>query len=394
MTKYCFKIAVLAMLIVGITKLNLNAQNNKIDGRVNTVYSAIPFLRINPDGRSGAMGDAGIAISTDPGAMFHNASKLAFAPNDLSFNLTYTPWLRELVDDIYIAYGSGYKRIDKLQAIGLSLRYFSLGTIQFTDNSGGSAGEYSPNEFAIDLAYARKLSDNFSTGITLKYTRSDLASGYEVNGSASNIAHSANAVAADISVYYQKDLTFINRDAKLSLGAAVTNVGNKVSYTEDDVKDFIPINLGIGSALKTQIDEHNSITIAADINKLLVPTPDTIDVSGAENIPDSREKPLLSGMFGSFSDAPDGFSEEIKELMYSVGLEYWYNDQFALRLGHFNEHKLKGNRKFFSVGLGLRYSVFGLNFSYIIPANSQKNPLDNTMRFSLLFNFDGNKDNK
>ena len=354
----------------------LNGKDN-----INTVFTAIPFLRINPDARTGGMGDVGIATSPDAGSMYHNASKLAFAENDLGLSITYTPWLRELVDDIFIAHLAGYKRIDDLQTMGLSLRYFSLGNILFTDITGAEAGEYNPNEFAIDLAYARRLSDRFSAGITLKYVRSDLAKGQEVGSG--NIVKAANAVAADISFFYTKDLPVFGRDSKITFGTAITNIGNKVSYTEDDVKDFIPINLGLGSALEMNFDEHNSLMFTVDINKLMVPTPDSTN--------DARSKPLLSGMFGSFGDAPGGFKEEMRELMYAFGMEYWYNKQFGVRFGHFNEHATKGNRKFISAGIGLKYSVFGLNFAYVKGVSQQNHPLDNTLRFSLSFDFDGKK---
>jgi hypothetical protein len=376
-----FAVVISFLLIVAPATLQAQLGTSDLDGRVNTVFTSIPFLRINPDGRTGGMGDVGLATPVDPAAMYHNASKLAFAENELGFSLTYTPWLRELVNDIYVAYLSGYKKIDDLQAMGLQIRYFSLGNIQFTDINGGDAGQYSPNEFAADLGYARKLSDKFSTGITLKYVRSDLAQGQEVGSG--NIIKAAQAAAADVSFFYQNKIDMFDKPATLSFGTAITNIGNKVSYTEDEVKDFIPINWGLGTGLKLELDEYSSILIAADINKLLVPTPDTTATG------DFRNKPLLSGMFGSFSDAPGGASEELQELMYSFGLEYWYKEQFSLRLGHFNEHRLKGNRKYLTVGLGLRYSVFGLNFSYIIPTSNQRNPLDNTLRFSLTFDFDG-----
>ncbi|OWY23271.1 hypothetical protein C7N43_04420 [Sphingobacteriales bacterium UPWRP_1] len=358
----------------------------QLDGRVNTVFTSIPFLRINPDGRTGGMGDVGIATDADPAALYHNVGKLAFAPKMVGVSLTYTPWLRELVNDIYIAYVGGYYKIDELQSIGLSMRYFSLGNINFTDITGNDAGQYNPNEFAFDLGYSRRLSDKFATGITLKYIRSDLARGQEVGSG--NIVKAAQAVAADIGFYYKTPLNLTPGGSTLSLGAAFTNIGNKVSYLNDDTRDFIPINMGLGSALKMNIDDHNSIMVAVDMNKLMVPTPDTLDLDG-NLVPDTREKPLLSGMFGSFSDAPGGFKEELQELMFSIGAEYWYNNQFALRTGYFNEHKYKGNRKFLTVGLGLRYSVFGFNFSYLIPVSGQRNPLDNTLRFSLTFDFDG-----
>jgi len=351
------------------------------DGRVNTVYTSIPFLRINPDARTGGMGDVGLAISPDPAAIYWNASKLAFTENQLGLSLTYTPWLRELVDDIYIAHLSSYYKLDDLQTIAASIRYFSLGLIQFTDINAEPVGEFNPRELAVDVAYARKLGDKVSLGLTLKYIYSNLAAGQSANG---DIITAANAVAGDLSFYYTNDMEFGGRDANLSFGAALTNVGNKVSYTDTDKKDFIPINLGIGSAFTMYFDDYNKLTFAFDVNKLMVPTPDPEDTEGT-----FRDKAVISGMLGSFGDAPGGFSEEIKELMYSFGLEYWYNNQFSVRLGHYNEHKLKGNRKYLTVGLGLKYNVFGLNFSYIVPTSNQRNPLDNTLRFSLVFNFNG-----
>ncbi len=351
---------------------------------VNTVFTSIPFLRINPDGRTGGMGEVGLATQADAASIYHNASKLAFAEKDLGVTLTYTPWLRNLVDDIYIAYLAGYKKIDDNQAIGLSLRYFSLGQITFTDAGGNKLQDYNPNEMAVDLAYARKLSQNLSTSITLKYARSDLARGQEV-GASGNLTRAAQAVAADIGVYYENpNLTWFGQGNKLTVGGAMTNIGNKVAYSDGGTRDFIPINLGLGAGLDTDLDEHNSLFFGFEINKLMTPTPD-----GTE---DPRNRSLLNGMFGSFGDAPGGFSEEMTELMYSVGVEYWYNDQFALRAGHFNEHQCKGNRKYITLGLGLRYSVFGLNFSYIVPTSNQRNPLDNTLRFSLTFDFDGNNE--
>lgn len=377
------------VLVFGTYSFEALAQGSPGElGGQNTVFSAIPFLRINPDARTGAMGDVGLATSPDPSSIYANASKLAFAPNDLGLGITYTPWLRALVNDIYLAQVTGYKRINELQTLALSMRYFSLGNIEFTDFQGMSNGQHTPNEFAFDLAYARKLSDNFSAGITLKYVRSDLANGQEVSGSSGNIVKAASAVAADVSFYFEKDIEMFNIPTKVSFGTAITNIGNKVSYTEDDMKDFIPTNLGIGTAFAMDIDEHNSITLAFDMNKLMVPTPnDSINIDS----PDSpRNKALLSGIFGSFGDAPGGFSEEMQEIMYSVGFEYWYNKLFAVRLGYFHEHRNKGNRKYVTAGVGVKYSVFGLNFSYIIPASSdgQNNPLNNTVRFSLVFDFD------
>lgn len=372
------------LLLTGCFSIDANAQGGvTVDGRVNTVFTAIPFMRINPDARSGGMGDVGLATSPDAASLYFNGAKLAFIDKNAGVGITYTPWLSNLVDDIFIGHVSGFKRLDDVATIGASLRYFSLGQIQFTDINAQSAGSANPNEFIFDAGYARRLSDRLSLGLTLKYAYSNLASGQVVDG---RQIRAANTVAADISTYWENDILVGDRYGKIAIGAAITNIGNKVSYSDDsDVRDFIPTNLGVGATYTVDIDDFNQINVSVDVNKLLVPTPDPEDSLGTY-----RDKALLSGMFGSFGDAPGGGSEELQELMYSVGVEYWYNNQFAIRAGHFNEHRLKGNRKYVNLGLGLKYNVFGLNFSYLISTSSTpNNPLENTLRFSLTFDFDG-----
>jgi len=361
-----------------------------LNGGVNSVFTSLPFLRINPDGRSGGMGDIGIATSADPASIFYNGSKLAFAEEQSGLSITYTPWLKALVPDMFIGHISGYTQLSDLEAIGVSFRYFNMGSIQFTNEAGINLNEFNPHELAIDLAYSRKLSQQLSAGLTLKYAYSNLAKGQVTN---SGLISAANAVAADISVYYQNDVDWTANGGRFAAGAAITNIGNKVSYTEDDIRDFIPINLGIGAAYTMDIDDYNSLMIGVDLNKLLVPTPDTLFLSGDPNVPDHREKTLFSGIFGSFADAPGGAGEELREVMFSVGAEYWYNKQFALRAGYFFEDRTKGNRQYVTLGVGLKYSVFGLNFSYLVPTSTSTatNPLENTLRFSLLFNLDDSK---
>lgn len=354
---------------------------------VNTIITAVPFLRIVPDARSGGMGDVGLAISADPNAMHFNASKLAFAEKDFALSATYTPWLRALgLTDVYMAYLSGYKQLDEFQAVGFSLRYFSLGTISFTDINGESLGTGRPNEVELAAAYSRKLSEKFAAALTLKYIHSNLASGQQID----NIEiMPANAGAADISLTYKTPVEFTEKDSDLMVGLALTNLGTKVSYTNSINKDFMPANLGLGAAWTINFDQFNAITFAADVNKLLVPTPcvgQDCDEDG-NGILDYKEQGVVSSIFSSFSDAPNGGSEELRELAFSVGAEYWYDQQFAVRLGYYYEDATKGNRKFFTVGLGLKYNIFGLNFSYLIPTTNQRNPLDNTLRFSLLFDF-------
>ncbi len=356
---------------------------------VNTIITAVPFLRIVPDARSGAMGDVGVAISPDANSMHYNASKLAFVDKDISVAATYTPWLRALgIPDVYLAYLSGYKQIDEFQTIGASLRYFSLGEIAFTDETGGSLGNGNPNEFEVALAYARKLSPKLSVAVTPKFIYSNLASGKSVG----DVEITPGiAGAADFSLTYKTPIKLSEKETDLTLGLAVSNLGTKISYTKSINKDFIPTNLGLGAAWNMDMDEFNKITFALDIHKLLVPTP----CQGLDNecdqdnnkIPDYKEQSMFSGVLSSFGDAPDGFSEEMRELMYSIGVEYWYDEQFAVRAGYYSENKTKGNRKFFTVGLGLKYNIFGLNFSYLVPTTNQRNPLDNTLRFTLMFDF-------
>ena len=356
---------------------------------VNTIITAVPFLRIIPDARAGAMGDAGIATSADPNAMHFNASKLAFAEKDMGISVTYTPWLRALgLNDVYLAYLSGYKQIDKLQSVGVGLRYFSLGSISFTDDNGGSLGTGRPNEFELKLSYARQLAKNFSVAVGGKFIYSNLAAGQSVD----NIDIKAGtAGAADFSFTYRKPLKISDKASLLTIGLALSNLGTKISYTNSVNKDFIPANFGLGAALDYNFDEYNTITFTMDVNKLMVPTPidpsDPLYDEDGDDIADYRQQSMFAGMLSSFGDAPNGISEEVRELMYSVGAEYWYDKQFAVRAGYYSEHSTKGNRKFFTVGLGLKYNIFGLNFSYLVPTTNQRNPLDNTLRFSLLFDF-------
>ncbi|MFM8450221.1 MAG: type IX secretion system outer membrane channel protein PorV [Haliscomenobacter sp.] len=353
----------------------------------NTVVTAVPFLRIVADARSGAMGDAGIAISTDANAMHFNASKLAFASDQTGVSATYTPWLRALgLSDVYLAYLTGFYKLDPNQAIGVGLRYFSLGSIQFTDPNGQPLNTGRPREYEFSVAYSRKLADNFSAAVTAKYIYSNLAAGQIVNG---ETIEPGIAGAADFSLTYHTPIDLGTTDSELTIGMAMTNVGSKITYTNNRFRDFLPANFGLGAAWSLNLDDYNKITFTSDINKLLVPTPCQgldCDANGDGN-PDYKDISPISAILSSWSDAPEGFNEELRELMFSVGAEYWYSEQFAVRAGYFNENRQKGNRKFFSVGLGLKYNIFGLNFSYLVPTTNQRNPLDNTLRFSLLFDF-------
>jgi len=356
----------------------------------NTVVSAVPFLRIISDARSGAMGDAGIAVSADPNAMHFNASKLVFSDQSLGLAATYTPWLRSIgLNDVYLAYLTGFKKIDDLQTVGFGLRYFSLGSIQFTDPNGTPLNTGRPNEFELSGAYARKLSEKLSAAVTGKFIYSNLAAGNIVNG---EVIEPGIAGAADFSMTYKTPIKVSKGESDLTIGLAITNIGSKITYTNSLYRDFLPANFGLGGAWTFNFDTHNTLTFTTDINKMLVPSPcQGLDCDqDKDGRADYKDISPVGAIFSSWSDAPEGLSEEIKEFTYSIGTEYWYDKQFAVRAGYFSEHRQKGNRKFFTVGLGLKYNLFGLNFSYLVPTTSRRNPLDNTLRFSMLFNFAGN----
>ncbi len=389
----------LSAALVFIAFAAANGQNitkDQLLGQVNTITTAVPFLQISPDARAGGMGDFGVASTPDMNSIHWNASKLAFIEKSGGFSVSYTPWLRALVNDINLAYLSGYKKLKNDQTIAGSLRYFSLGNIDFTDENAVRYATFNPNEWALDFAYARKLGENLSGGLALRYIYSNLTGGVAIqNGTIST--HAGTSVAADVSVYYQKEIEVSKKKSLLAFGTNISNIGSKVSYSDNSQrKDFIPTNFRLGSNLKMELDQYNSFAFGIDINKLLVPTPpvyQTDSVTGQKTIAYGKDPTNVSpasALFSSWSDAPGGFKEEIKEFTYSIGTEYWYDKQFAIRAGYFHEASTKGNRKFFTIGAGLRYNVFGLDFAYLIPT-TQRNPLENTLRFTLLFDFDGVK---
>lgn len=372
---------------------------SKAQKRINTITTAVPFLIIAPDSRGSAMGDAGVATSPDANSIHWNPSKLAFSDKNLGFSLNYTPWLRQLVNDIHMAYVSGYKKIGKDQAFGGSLRYFSLGDITFTDNNGNTISNFNPNEFAIDAAYARKLSEEWSGGMALRYVYSNLTGGINVQGANSK---PGQTVAADISAYYRKrGFDMGEKKGTFAFGVNVSNIGGKISYTETSERDFIPINLRLGPALTTHLDDYNDLTFTFDLNKLLVPTNPLYDTtaSGAPRIENGQkiilkgkdpDRPVAAGILQSFGDAPGGFSEELSEVTVSFGMEYWYDKLFAFRAGYFYEDPYKGNRQYLTVGAGLKYNVFGIDLSYLV-ATRQQSPLANTLRFTVHFDFESFK---
>ncbi|MGI8581619.1 MAG: type IX secretion system outer membrane channel protein PorV [Chitinophagaceae bacterium] len=374
------------LFFILISAVSVSAQTNSI----NVVTTAVPFLRISPDARSGGMGDVGIATTPDANSSFWNQAKIPFAQSKAAIAVSYTPWLKGLgLNDVYLASLAGYYHLDETQAISASLRYFSLGNIQFTDQNGMDLNSYRPREFGFDVGYSRKLSDKLGLGIALKYINSSLASG-NFNGQSYK---AGSAVAGDISLFH--DGTGSDPDASgLNWGIALHNLGSKISYTNDATqKDYIPANLGIGVAYTKVFDETSKMTFGLDINKLLVPTPPQLTgntSSDSAAIAKYRNKGVLSSWFSSFGDAPGGGSEELKETQVSLGAEYVYNNQFAFRAGYFYEAPTKGNRKYFTVGAGLNYNMLGFNLSYLIPSGGgvNRNPLANTIRFSLIFNLD------
>jgi hypothetical protein len=351
----------------------------------NTITTAVPFLSITPDSRAGGMGDAGVGTTPDLNAQHWNPAKYAFMESDMGVSLSYSPWLRALVDDINLAYLTGYKKLDYVQTLSASLRYFSLGDITFTSEFGEITGQQNPNEFALDFGYERLLSDQFAGSVAIRYIRSDLTGGQQINGVESR---PGNSFAADVAFFYYNEFRANRRDNIFSAGINIQNIGSKISYTEDAIKFFIPTTLKLGASYTTEPDTYNKFTFAVEANKLLVPTPpndSTIYDEGAVIYPgNSSDVSVISGIFSSFNDAPGGMKEELQEINLSAGVEYWYNNQFALRAGYFYEHENKGNRKFLTFGAGFKLNVFALDFSYLLPTQ-QNHPLANTLRFTLAF---------
>ncbi len=354
------------------------------DGELNAIQTVVPFLTIAPDSRSGAMGDAGVATSPDVYSLHWNPAKFAFIDGKGGIGISYSPWLRNLVPDINIAYLSGYKRIDSKQVLAASLLYSSLGDVPFTDDYGVVTRTFKPNEFALDAAYSRLFSEHFSGGIAFRFIYSNLTGGSFAGGVATK---PGTSFAADISGYYQKDISIANKDGLLAFGLNFSNIGSKMSYSDAQTSDFIPMNMRLGSSGTIELDDHNKITATIDFNKLLVPTPPIYDPVSHEII--KGKDPNVGvpvAFFTSFFDAPGGFKEEMREFTESYGLEYWYNNQFAIRGGYFNENQTKGNRKYFTAGAGFRLKIFTLDFSYLMPL-AQNHPLAQTLRFSISFDF-------
>jgi len=373
-----------------VTTTTLLAQS-EIPRELNPVYTGVPSLSIAPDARGGGMGDIGVATSPDMSSQYWNPAKTAFAWSKAGVELSYTPWLRKLVSDIDLVYLSGYYKLgeDDRQAIGASVRYFSLGEVVLSGPEAGSfAGTINPYEMALDLSYSIKLSETFSGAVAFRYIRSDLGSGLDETSDA------GNAYAADIAGYYNKYVMMGSSECLLGLGFNISNIGTKISYDGGTINHFIPTNLRIGGSLLMPLDDYNALTLSLDANKLLVPTPpvapegNVSDPEYVQALEDYKNTSSISGIFKSFSDAPRGMSEEFEEIMWSLGGEYAYKEQFFVRGGYFYENKNKGNRQYFSLGAGFKMNVFQLDVAYLM-ATAASNPLDQTLRFSLTFDMDG-----
>lgn len=369
----------ICIALCALISFKLSAQTNT--QQTGGITTATPFLLIVPDARAGGMGDIGVATSSDAWSIFHNPAKMAFSDRQIKTGITYSPWLRNLTDDIFVGSGAYINRFSENAAWGADFKYFSLGQIDLTDNQGNANGSINPNEFVVTGAYSLKLSETFSMGVGLKYIRSNLA----FNGTAGNTLQPINSFAVDVSGYYQSfEENYGNFNGRYRMGFNITNIGPKVSYTPGE-EDFIPTNLKFGGGFDFILDDYNVISTNVEFTKLLVPTPPTRDASG--NVVEGKDDDVawITGIFQSFGDAPGGFSEELQEFTYALGAEYLYNNAFAIRAGYFHESQDKGNRQYFTLGGGFNTNALNIDLSYLINASDVNNPLENSLRFSLSF---------
>lgn len=400
-------ILLIVVLLVGFQMQSraqyINHEGNRYDlfgKQLNTITTAVPFLLISPDSRAGAMGDIGSATSADANSQAYNPSKYVFNENKFGISVSYSPWLRKLVGDINLAYLTGYYKITDMDAIAFSLRYFSLGDIYFSDINGnnpyGEGVSRSPNEFALDFTYSRKLIDELAIAITPRFIYSNLTAGYDPYNDG---AKAGMAGAADISLFYEQDFRAKGlENSTLRAGLCISNIGNKISYTSSTNRDFLPMNLKLGIGYEMAFDEYNKLSFTGEINKLLVPTnPVYATDSNGSIIYDAANNRIIAsgmdpdvsvpvGILHSFYDAPGGFREEMQEINWALAAEYGYRNLFFVRAGYFHESPYKGNRQFLTFGVGLKYSVFNIDVSYLF-ALKQYHPLANTLRFTLSFDF-------
>ena len=393
-------LCILTLLVIALV-----AKAQDVKNQLNPIYHGVTSLAIAPDARSAGLGDVGAATDPDVNSQYWNPAKYPFCISRAGVSLNYTPWLRQLVGGIDLANLTGYYRLGDYDALSASLRYFSLGEVQLADDENVT---FKPYEMSVDLAYSRMLSETFSAGVALRYIYSDLA--YKGDDETSP----GSAFAADIALYHNGYINLGGHESQLGWGLNISNIGSKISYDSGNTSEFIPTNMRFGLSLLVPFDEYNTLTIAADANKLLVPTRPTMDqyvkhmveTEGGEakdyeeNYADYRawlegegyyNVSPISGIFKSFHDAPNGFKEELQEIQWSVGLEYAYDNRFFVRGGYHYEHPNKGNRTYFTVGAGFRMNVFSLDAGYVI-STAQSNPLDQTLRFSLAFDLDGIND--
>ncbi len=384
--------AILGLLLISNVSKGQFDDDVSLTGGLNALKVAVPFLTIAPDSRAGAMGDVGVATQPDGYSQHWNPAKYPFIDKKWGVAFSYTPWLRNLVNDINLSYLSGYYKLDENQTISGSLLYFSMGEITFRSNNAEDPPIkfFNPNEFSLDFGYSRKFSDYISGALAFRYIRSDLTGGYSQPGQAA--AKAGTAFAADVAMYYQHPVRLSDKNGEMAFGLNISNIGSKLSYTDDDDnKNFIPINMRLGGRLTMNIDQYNSFSVMLDANKLLVPTPPVYGTVGGQNVIVAGmdpNVPIVQGMIQSFYDAPNGMEEELQEISYSAGVEYWYAKQFAIRGGYFYEHENKGNRKYFTLGAGLKYNIFNIDFAYLIPTGGFNSPMANTVRFSLSFDFE------
>ena len=366
-----------ALGLVIVFSMSMLAQEN------NPIVTAVPSLSIAPDARGGGMGDVGVATSPDINSQYWNPAKYVFMESDAGVSISYTPWLRKLVSDIDLAYLSGYWKMDKRQALSMSLRYFSLGDITLMDEFGYPQGSSHPNEIAVDVAYSLMFTEKLSGSVAFRYIRADLG-----NGIAQQEIYPGSAVSADVAAYYRTPIALQNTEGTLAFGTNISNIGSKVSYDKKVTSSFLPTNMRLGASFDYPIDDYNKISVSTDVNKLLVPTPKLNPTT--EDLQAYSDMSPLAGIFNSFGDAPGGFSEEMREISWSLGAEYAYNNQLFVRGGYYNESQYKGNRKYFTAGFGFKLNVFQLDAAYVI-STSQSNPLDQTLRFTLGFDIFGLK---
>jgi hypothetical protein len=372
------RVGILLLLTCAEVSAQTTLQGVNVIGQDSTnhvITTAVPFLSITPDARAAGMGDVGAAVSADANSAFWNAGKLAFVDKSYGASGSYTPWLGKIINDMNIFYLSGFYKITRQQTIAASMKYFDLGEIQFNngpDPIANNLGRFNPREYAFDVTYSQLLTENLGIGGSLRYINSNLTGALSTGA---NDARPGNSVAVDIGLFYTKPL--VSKNSNLSLAGSITNIGSKITYSDANNKDFIPTNLRLGGAFKTAINAYNSLTFGLDFNKLLVPSPG----------PGNKGKPLLSGMFGSFTDAEGGFSEEIREITTALGMEYWYDNgtggALAGRIGYFFEAWDKGNRKYLTAGVGGRLNNFGVDLAYMVPTNKRENALAETLRFTI-----------